>query len=108
LRWSLMTFEPSLFFTFLLQILHGLSFGAAHIATMYFIMQSVPESKIGSAQGVGFVLSGIATGGSILSAGFIYTSFGVQGFWFSAAIAVIAMLIILANWKHQPKQTADE
>jgi len=77
-----------------LQLLHGLSFGAVHVATMYFIMESVPEERLASAQGVGFVLGGAVMGAAVFASGWIYGQYEVQGFWIMAAIAAVSLLML--------------
>lgn len=96
LRWTVFPLDPGLSGFLALQLLHGLSFGAVHIATMYFIMESVPEERIASAQGVGFVLAGLVMAISVFSSGFIYKSFAANGFWLMAAMAVLALVLLKA------------
>jgi len=96
LRWTVFPLDPGLTGFLVLQLLHGLTFGAVHIATMYFIMESVPEERIASAQGVGFVLAGLVMAISVFSSGFIYKNFAVNGFWIMAAMAVLALILLKA------------
>jgi PPP family 3-phenylpropionic acid transporter len=39
-RWGLMAFDPPLWATAILQCLHAMSFGAAHLAAIYFLSQA--------------------------------------------------------------------
>lgn len=96
LRWTVFPLDPGLPGFLVLQLLHGLTFGAVHIATMYFIMESVPEERIASAQGVGFVLAGLVMAVSVFSSGFIYKSFAANGFWIMAGMAVLALILLKA------------
>jgi hypothetical protein len=51
-RWGLMAFDPPLWATAILQCLHAMSFGAAHLAAIYFLSQTVPEDRGATAQGL--------------------------------------------------------
>jgi len=64
------------------------------MATMYFIMESVPEERLASAQGVGFVLGGAVMGAAVFASGWIYGQYEVQGFWIMAAIAAVSLLML--------------
>lgn len=91
IRWLLFPFAEGETAFLLLQVLHGLSFGAVHIGTMHFIMEAVPEENIGAAQGAGYVLGGVAMGIAVFAAGPIYGTFGAQGFWLMAVMCVVAL-----------------
>lgn len=94
LRWTIFPLDPGLVGFLLLQSLHGLTFGAVHIATMYFIMESVPEERIASAQGVGFVLAGLVMAVAVFASGYIYQNFAANGFWIMAAMAILALILL--------------
>lgn len=93
-RWTIFPLDPGLGGFLVLQILHGLTFGAVHIATMYFIMESVPEERIASAQGVSFAVAGLTSAITVFAGGYIYQNFQVKGFWVMAALALAALLLI--------------
>jgi PPP family 3-phenylpropionic acid transporter len=40
-----MAFNPPLWATMMLQCLHAMSFGAAHLFAMYFLSQAVPDDR---------------------------------------------------------------
>ena len=42
-RWAVMSFDPPLAVLIPLQVLHGLTYGAAHLGAIHFIGQAVPE-----------------------------------------------------------------
>lgn len=93
-RWTVFPFDTGLAGFLALQLLHGLTFGAVHIATMYFIMESVPEERIASAQGVGFAVSGLTSAVTVFAGGYIYQAIGADGFWIMAALAALALALI--------------
>jgi PPP family 3-phenylpropionic acid transporter len=94
LRWSLMAIDPPHWATFLLQGLHGLSFGAAHLAAMYFLSRAVPEDRSATAQGVySAIVAGLGTWLLTLACGPLYRSLAGEAY---AVMAVIALLGVLA------------
>ncbi|MFZ1813079.1 MAG: MFS transporter [Rhizobiaceae bacterium] len=95
LRWCLMPLPMNAVAYGFLQLLHGLSFGAVHLGTMHYISEAVPETRIGAAQGVGFVLGGVVMGLAMFLCGPIYARFGVDGFLFMAAMAIAALALLL-------------
>ena len=52
LRWAFMAIDPPLLLTALLQTLHAMSFGAAHLAAIHFLTHAVPEDRAATAQGL--------------------------------------------------------
>ena len=52
LRWTAMSFDPPLALLFPIQLLHGLTYGAAHLGAMHFISRAVPDHAAGTAGNV--------------------------------------------------------
>ncbi len=94
IRWMLFPVFDSQVAFLILQILHGLSFGAVHIGSMHFIMGSVPEDKLGAAQGVGYVLGGAVMGLAVFLSGPIYGAMGADGFWFMSGLCLVALILL--------------
>lgn len=105
IRWLLFPLIEGEAAFLILQILHGLSFGAVHIGTMHFIMESVPEENIGAAQGVGYVLGGVVMGAAVFASGPLYGALGGYGFWTMAALCLIALLLLLTIPGNQPQSS---
>lgn len=85
-RWIVMAFEPGLALLVPLQALHALTYGASHIAAIYFLRAAVPEAISGTAQALyATVAAGLAMGVATLIAGWI---FGVAG-----AMSYVAMVV---------------
>lgn len=101
-RWALFPYIGSETAFLVLQILHGLSFGAVHIGLMHYIMEAVPEENLGAAQGVGFVLGGVAMGIGVFFSGPLYAAAGAKGFLVMAVVC-IAALALLAAARLSPK-----
>ena len=94
LRFSLMALAPGLTATFVLQTLHGLSFGATHLSAMAALSHLAPAGSRGRAQGLlsTAVALGIAAG-TMLSG----VVFRAAGAWVFAAMAPIAAVgLVLA------------
>jgi PPP family 3-phenylpropionic acid transporter len=91
-RWGAMGFDPPLALLVPLQLLHGLTFGAAHIGAVHFIARAVPEAQAGTAQALyASVTGGIAMGGAMLAAGPLYAEFGGRAYWAMAALGAVAL-----------------
>ena len=79
-RWGLMAFDPPLWATAMLQCLHAMSFGAAHLAAIYFLSQAVPEDRGATAQGVyAAVVAGLVLGLVTIACGPLYRSLRRRG-----------------------------
>jgi PPP family 3-phenylpropionic acid transporter len=97
LRWLVMGFDPPLALLIALQLLHGLTYGAAHAGAMHWISGAVPDEKAGTAQAVyASVTGGIAMGGAMLLAGPLYAAYGGRAYWAMMLIAALGLAATLA------------
>jgi len=103
LRWLAMAYDPPLSVLLPVQLLHGLTFGAAHLGALHFIAQAVPEDRAATAQGLyAAVTAGIAMGGGMLAAGPLYAQLGGRGYLVMAgvaAISAVAAMVLNARWR---------
>jgi PPP family 3-phenylpropionic acid transporter len=100
-RWLAMGFDPPLGLLVPLQLLHALSYGAAHVGAIHFMTETVPEGQGGSAQALyATTTSGIALGGAMLIAGPLYADYGGRAYWLMAAMAVISLAAGMALLRH--------
>lgn len=93
IRWPLLavTSEPLLLLP--AQALHGLTFGAAHLGAMHLILRHAPPSLAASAQTLNAaVTGGIAMGGALYAAGWLYENFGGNAFYAMAFLSLGGML----------------
>jgi PPP family 3-phenylpropionic acid transporter len=115
LRWAVMAFDPPLLPTALLQTLHAMSFGAAHLAAIHFMTHAVPEDRAATAQGVyAAIVAGLVMGALTVASGPLYRSFAGEAYGAMAVLALVgavsaAMLLrrwhgglIVASTAHQP------
>jgi PPP family 3-phenylpropionic acid transporter len=89
LRWALTALGTDLLLLIAAQALHAASFGAAHLAAMHHLRDTVPAELQASAQGFYSAL-GIALPFSLLTplAGWMYGALGGGAFWPMAALAL--------------------
>jgi len=102
LRWSLMAFDPPLWATAILQTLHAMSFGAAHLAAIHFLTHAVPEDRSATAQGLfSAVVAGLVMGTATLLCGPLYASLGGEAYAVMAAMAglgTLAAMLLRRRW----------
>ena len=90
-RWSVLAGTTALPALAAVQLLHGLTFGAAHLGAMHFIARTAPPGLQATAQGVYAAASGgIAMGLTMLAAGWLYDSVAGLAFLAMAAMSAVA------------------
>ena len=95
-RWAILANTTDLTTLFATQWLHGLTFGAAHLAAMHHMLRTVPERMSASAQGLysGFAI-GLVMGLMMLVTGWLYAGYGGEAFYamtlLSAAGGAVAL-----------------
>jgi len=96
-RWTLMAFDPPLALLVPLQVLHGLTYGAAHLGAIHFIAKAVPEHQAGTAQAFyATVTAGIGMAGAMLLSGALYATHGGRTYLAMAAIGGLGLAAALA------------
>jgi PPP family 3-phenylpropionic acid transporter len=96
LRWSTLAVTTDIGVLAAAQILHGLTFGAAHLGAMHFIARTAPSGLQSTAQGLYSAVSGgIAMGLAMLAAGALYDSVGGLAFYAMAAMSAVAGVLAL-------------
>ncbi len=97
LRWAVMATEPGLAILIPLQLLHGVTYGATHIAAIHFIQRAVPRSAAGTGQALyATVAAGLAMGVATVIAGALYAVGGANSYIAMSAVSVIALA---AAWR---------
>jgi PPP family 3-phenylpropionic acid transporter len=92
IRWLAMGFDPPVALLVPLQMLHGLSYGGAHVGAIHFMSRFVPEGQGGTAQALyASVTGGIAMGGMTLLAGPLYAQAGGHAYWAMALAALLGL-----------------
>jgi PPP family 3-phenylpropionic acid transporter len=86
-RWSGTALAESVGVLVLLQAMHGLTFGAAHLGVMHFLQRAVPPSLSATGQALYATLFGIGSGIGMAGAGALYQ----RGAWLAwGAMAVMS------------------
>ena len=109
IRWSITAFSPPLWVLFPVQVLHALTFGAAHLGAVHFISQAIPEKTSATAQGLYAACSaGIAMGAAILASGALYEALGGYAYLAMAALSLVSLAgsVVLARLWQGGKLTA--
>ncbi len=88
LRWTVMAFDPPAATLPFLQVLHGATFGAAHLGALTFLTRHVPVERAATAQGYLAIAMGAAMAGAMGISGVLYGAFGVKAY---AAMALAAV-----------------
>jgi MFS transporter, PPP family, 3-phenylpropionic acid transporter len=106
LRFTVMSLEPGIGVTLVLQTMHSLSFAATHIGTMAALTALAPMQARGRAQGIYGSLAALTTAVSTIGSGMIYAKAGPLVFAAMAplgAIGFVLMLIVIGRLKAQPQ-----
>jgi PPP family 3-phenylpropionic acid transporter len=95
-RWGLMGIFPDLAAASALQLLHGLTFGAAQLGAMHFMARTVPPGAAASAQSLYAALSaGLGSGLVMLVAGTLYAAYGGHAYLFMALFSAAGLLGVM-------------
>ena len=95
-RWSVTAAEPSLLPLALVQLLHGLTYGATLLGTMGLMVRIVPAHMMAGAQGYLAAASGIATSSASVLVGALYLRLGSGIYLIMAAMAAGGALVMFA------------
>jgi PPP family 3-phenylpropionic acid transporter len=88
LRWLVMAFDPPAAALPLLQLLHGLSFGATHLGALAFLVKIAPEGRGATAQGYYAIGLGAVMAAMMSLSGWLYAAYG------NAAYAAMALAAV--------------
>lgn len=114
LRWLFTAYDPALPALFLLQSLHGLTFGAAHLGAMQFMDRALPRRLAASAQGLyASITAGVVMGLASLAAGPLYRAYEGRAYFAMAVLAcagLAASAVLMRQWRGglilSPRETA--
>ena len=105
-RWTLTALSTELALLLIVQALHGLTFGATHLATMHFIARAVPPEMTATAQSLNAAIAGgIATALALALAGVLFEAYGGMAFLAMAILAALAVVTTFALgrcWRDGP------
>ncbi len=91
LRWVVLGYSTDLVALFAVQILHGLTFGAAHLGAMAFVAQAAPKGYTATMQSL-YNAVGVAgfSALAMIFVGPLYESMGGQAYYVMAALSLAA------------------
>lgn len=102
-RWLVTAVTADLDVLIAIQLLHGFTFGAAHLGAMYFIQRASPPGLSASAQSLySAVGTGVVMGLALLLAGPLYGAFGGGAFAVMALFSAAGMAgvwVLGRRWK---------
>ena len=99
-RWVGFATEPGLGLLVVLQALHALTFGAAHLGAMLYLVRAIPPEHSASAQALySGAAMGLVMGGATILAGALYDDVGAGAFHAMAAMSAAGLLgaVLLAR-----------
>ncbi|MEZ5875893.1 MAG: MFS transporter [Hyphomicrobiales bacterium] len=103
LRWGFLAVDPPLWATVLLQSLHAMTFGAAHLAAIHFLTRAVPEDRAATAQGLyAAVVAGLVMGSVTILCGPLYRMLGGEAYGVMAALALggaACAFLLMQRWR---------
>lgn len=80
---------------YLVQGMHAFSFSLAFLGGQKMFSQTVPEERMGAAQGAAFFLVMGTLALFTLASGPLYEAFGVDGFYFMAGVAAVGAILAM-------------
>ncbi|WP_162906892.1 MFS transporter [Algihabitans albus] len=95
-RWPLtaLTADPLLLAP--LQLLHALSFGAAHLGALTWLGRNVPDAQAGTAQALyATAVGSLGVGSLMFAAGWLYGSFGAGAYFAMALTSLLGTVVAL-------------
>lgn len=95
LRWFGMALDPEIGFLVLLQLTHGLTFGATHLTSIFLLARLAPEGMLAQAQA--WLAAGWAGSMAVLTtlAGHLYGAWGEQVYGLMAGAAAAGFLLLI-------------
>ena len=97
-RWFLTSLEPSVYWLFPIQLLHGVTFGAAHLAAINFIADRVQPDLAATAQTINFAISGIFMSLTMLAAGPVFAAYGSNAYIVMSGFGGFVLMILAGQW----------
>ncbi|MDF2812864.1 MAG: transporter [Microvirga sp.] len=107
IRFSIMSLQPDMATTFVLQAMHSLSFGASHLGAMAALTALAPARVRGRAQGIYGSLAALTTATATIASGVIYRESGAAVFAAMAplgAAGFVLTLVAARMLKNQPQR----
>jgi len=88
-RWTVLGTTDALPALIAVQLLHAMTFGAAHLALVRFILREIPPELSTTAQGMAAAVASTGTAIFLTVAGMLYAGFGAPAYFAMALLAAI-------------------
>ncbi len=96
LRWPLMALTDDPLLLAPIQLLHALTFGAAHLGALTWLARAIPDVQAGTAQAVySTAVGSLGVGSLMFAAGWLYGSFGAGAYFAMALTSLLGMVAAL-------------
>lgn len=95
LRWSVMSLDPGLAITALLQLLHAATFSGSYLGLMRFVQSEVSDHVGAQAQSAFVTMLGLMTAATTLAMGPVYRAIGASAFLATALLPTVALVLLL-------------
>ena len=96
IRWIIFPVEMGFAGYLALQCSHAFTFACIHIGVQNRIVQRVDEEQEASAQGLYFLYNGLFMALATFFAGYVYTRYGIDGFYFMSLVAALGLVFVCA------------
>ena len=106
IRWAAMALNPPVWVLFLLQSLHGISFGIGYMGLVNFIANWTSEDMAAEAQSVSFVLQQAFSVVALAGFGYLFQLLGIQAFFVAGGFCLVGAFLIW--WSILLKNTKSE
>jgi len=97
-RWVVLGLEPSLWLMFMVQILHGVTFGLTFLATASFISRRVGEANAARGQALSATVLTVLMAIMVYLSGRLFDVMQMQLYWIMAGLCVASIVLILASY----------
>ena len=105
-RWTWTAFDPGLVVLIPLQVLHGLTYGAAHLGAIYFIGEAVPDRLSATAQGLfAAIHGGLIMALVTLASGPVFEAYQGRAYLMMtllSAVTIVCVILLRKSWDGSP------
>ena len=98
IRWIGTGFDDNLIMLSILQILHGITFGATHLGIIYYIGNNVSEDFSATAMGIYAAITGLVMGLMVTASGHIYAVLDGHAYFVAAIISAFGCMLCLFDF----------
>jgi PPP family 3-phenylpropionic acid transporter len=96
-RWLLFPLEMSFAGYFALQCLHAFTYAIIHISVQSRLVERIAAEQEGAAQGLYFFYNGIFMAIATFASGFVFSWYGVSGFYLMSLVAAAGLVCVVAG-----------